>query len=125
VLFHDDPRVVRAVRDFAHAATNRKVENSELVTVLRAMCRNLRIPDEALSNADFETVFKIHTEGHPIPITLAVGQTVGAQPQVVVFGTRTPNSPPFTVTILDIVAAQQFHQQFQHQLMQAQAAQRR
>src|ERR1017187_9493902 len=119
VLFHDDPEVVRAIRDFTHAATNRKAQNRDLVTVFRAICRNLRIPDESITNADFETVF-MRAEGSPIPVTLAVAHVAGApQPQVVVFGHRAPNLPPFTVAILDAVAGQQLQQQLQQQLMQA------
>jgi hypothetical protein len=71
VLFHDDSEVVRAVRDFAHASTNKKADNKDLLTIFRAICRNLGIADKTLTNADFETAFNIK-DGNPIPVALVV-----------------------------------------------------
>jgi hypothetical protein len=122
VLFHDDSEVVRAVRDFAHASTNKKADNKDLLTVFRTICRNLGIPDETITNADFETAFNIRS-GNPIDVRFAVAHVTGApNPQVVIFGHRAPNSPPLTVTVLDLPAVQQLQQQLQQQLAQAQAA---
>jgi hypothetical protein len=116
VLFHDDAEVVRAVRDFAHASTNKKSDNRDLLNIFRAVCRNLRIPDETITNADFETAFNIHNE-NPIPVALTVAHVNDApQPQVVVFGHRQPNSVPFTVAILDAAAVHQLQQQLQYHL---------
>jgi hypothetical protein len=121
-LFQDDQEVVRAVRDFAHASANKKADNRDLLTIFRAICRNLKIRDETITNADFETAFNIR-DGNPIPVALTVAHGGdSSQPQVVVFGHRPPNSVPFTIAILDATAVQQLQQPLQQHLGQAQAA---
>ncbi|MBV8891178.1 MAG: hypothetical protein JO062_17795 [Bryobacterales bacterium] len=122
VLFHDDPDVVRAVRDFAYASTNKNANNKDLLVVFRSICRNLRIPDETITNADFETAFNVR-DNAPIPVILAVAHAPDApQPQVLIFGRRAPNTLPFTVAVLDASAVEQLQQQLQQQWAQAQIA---
>lgn len=121
VLFHDDPEVVRSVRDFAHASTNKKAENRDLLSIFRAICRNLKIHHETITNADFETAFNIR-DANPIPVAITVAHIGDApQAQVVVFGHRPANPIPFTIAILDPTAVQQLQQQLQQHLALAQA----
>ena len=120
VLFDDDPEVVRTARDFSQRAKSQTADNQELVKLFRAICRNLRISENTITDDDFTTAFNV--QSGPIQVAINVQEVVDApQPQLALFGFRSGNPIPCTITLLDGAATQQPITELQRRLASAQS----
>ena len=122
VLFHDKPSVVRAVREFADKSKQHSSPSTpELLRIFRSICKSLGIPDQSITDGDWQTAFNVRDA--PAAVELNVGHGMaGPYPQVVVLAHAQPNRPPVAVAVLDITRAQTLIAELQANISKAEAA---
>jgi len=120
VLFDDDPDVVGAAREFSQLAKTQAANNQELVKLFRAICRNLRISEDMITDDDFIIAFNAHSD--PVEVVLNVQEVNdGTHPRFVIFGFRPSQQMPVSVTLLDSASMHLLIAELKRNLESAQA----
>lgn len=119
VLFHNDQHVVRTVRDFTAQVARGEAVNQSLVQVFRAICKNLRIDEQTITDTDFTTAFNVRQHG-PARVKLSLQPALdGSEPILIVLGRKDADTIPLTETILNETEARKLIDQIDQSLRRA------